>query len=98
MSVSGQVNTLRQGMYISLKNDILCACVIDVYVPFELDFNEVRALLGRRGIYPRVALTMARDVDILQNFWGLSSLDEKEREDSARELLTALSNKQVFIL
>lgn len=58
----------------------------------------MRALLGRRGIYPRVALEMARDEGILQSFWGLSSLDEKEREDSARELLTALWNKQVLII
>lgn len=54
--------------------------------------------MGGRGIYPRVALAMARDEGILQSFWGLSSLDEKEREDSARELLTALWNKQVLII
>ena len=35
------------------------------------------------------------EAGILQAFWGLSSLDDKERETSARDLLTALSNKQV---
>ena len=35
------------------------------------------------------------EVNVLQTFWGLASLNEKEREDSARELLTSLSKKQV---
>lgn len=77
-------------MECSLKNVLWCACVI---------VNEARALLGRRGQYPRgvFVIAMAKDADILQCFWGLSSLDEKEREGSARELLTALLNKQVCI-
>ena len=32
---------------------------------------------------------------VLQTFWGLASLNDQEREDSARELLTSLSKKQV---
>ena len=35
------------------------------------------------------------DGNVLQSFWGLASTDDKERIDSARDLLTALSNKQV---
>ena len=35
------------------------------------------------------------DGGILQSFWGLASTDETERLDSARDLLTALSKKQV---
>lgn len=38
-----------------------------------------------------------KEAGILQSFWGLSSLVEKEREDSARELLAALLDKQVYI-
>ncbi|CAI8031340.1 rDNA transcriptional regulator pol5 [Geodia barretti] len=34
------------------------------------------------------------DGNVLQSFWGLASTDDKERIDSARDLLTALSNKQ----
>ena len=37
------------------------------------------------------------DGNVLQSFWGLASTDDKERIDSARDLLTALFNKQVSI-
>ena len=43
-----------------------------------------------------VEMASAQEAGILQNFWGLSSLDGKEREDAARELLTTLTSKQVY--
>ena len=37
------------------------------------------------------------DGNVLQSFWGLASTDDKERISSARDLLAALSSKQVSI-
>ena len=37
------------------------------------------------------------DGNVLQNFWGLASTDDNERIDSARDLLTTLSKKQVSL-
>ena len=38
------------------------------------------------------------DGSVLQSFWGLASTDDNERIDSARDLLTTLSKKQVSLV
>ena len=47
-----------------------------------------------RGVRKTMAAAK-EEGSILQTFWGLASLNDQEREDSARELLTSLSKKQV---
>ena len=41
------------------------------------------------------AAVTVEKADVLQSFWGLSSLDEEKRVESSRELITALLKKQV---
>lgn len=56
---------------------------------------RMRYVPRRRG-YSTTHVAMAeKEGNVLQTFWGLSSLDAKERGESARDLLAALTDAQV---